>query len=130
MMTEIIDVFKSQKCFRCRTGATEKQIKEAENKLGLTFSDEYKAYLLEFGCVSMYEHEFTGLNCSKRLDVVEVTLEQRDFISNIPLDLYVIEEANIDGIIICQNNSGEVFCVSPNSVPNKISNSFEQYVLG
>lgn len=42
-------------------GASDEQVKQAEQKLELQFSGEYCEYLTAFGVVSVYGHEFTGI---------------------------------------------------------------------
>ncbi|MGX7096015.1 SMI1/KNR4 family protein [Gemella bergeri] len=42
-------------------GATEEQIIAAEKDLNLTFPVEYREYLKEFGAISFYGTELTGL---------------------------------------------------------------------
>ena len=43
--------------------------------------------------------------------------------------MYVVENLGIDGILILQNERGEVFEISPNTKPKKIYNSLADYLL-
>ena len=102
----------------------------AEKELNLKFSDEYKEYLLNYGVASYCGHELTGLCDFQRLNVVNVTLEERNYNSLIPLEWYVVERANIDGIVIWQNVSGEIYLSRPYQEAVKIAESLEEYVRG
>lgn len=42
--------------------------------------------------------------------------------------MYVIENTGIDGILMLQNEKGEIFEVSPNSEPVKKFNSLAEYL--
>ena len=127
-MSKLTDKMKKMQSFRSRTPATKEQIANAEESLGLSFAKEYKEYLLEFGCASIYGHEFTGICKTTRLDVVSVTTEQKNCFDDIPNDWYVIEETNIDGIVIWQNAKGDIFSKVPNTKPERIAKSFSEYV--
>ncbi len=107
-------------------GASEEQVKSAEIKLGLGFSDEYRSYLLAFGVASANGHEFTGICGSPRLNVVDVTLEERRYNPNVPPDLYVVEEANIDGIVLWQSQAGKIYQTRPNQPPVPLCDSLSE----
>ncbi|MCM1329908.1 MAG: SMI1/KNR4 family protein [Ruminococcus sp.] len=104
------------------------KIIEAENLLNLKFSDEYRHYLLNIGVAVADGHEFTGITPIERLNVVNVTLEERKNNPKVPLNLYVIEQANIDGIVVWQTEKGAVFQTAPNSKPIKLCNSLSEYI--
>lgn len=49
-----------------------------QNKnLILKFNKDYKECLMEFGQFSIYDHEFTGITKVLRLNVVEITIEEK-----------------------------------------------------
>ena len=73
-------------------------------------------------------HELTGLTNIPRLDVIAITKEQRSINQKISATWYVIEQANIDGIIIWQDKTGHVYQTSPSSLPIKIANSLLEYI--
>lgn len=127
-MSEFTAKLVSKKSFKSRIPATQGQIEYAESELGLMFSKEYREYLAEFGCVSIYGHEFTGICKSARLDVINVTSEQKALDRNIPCDWYVIEETNVDGITVWQDSKGVVYAKAPNDIPYVITNSFSEYI--
>ena len=110
-------------------GASNAQIMEAENALGLKFSTEYKFYLKEFGCISFASHELTGLNTSKRLSVVAVTNFERKRKKQLLLsNAYVLEIVNDGDSIIMQNERGEVFEVYDAGECRKSFESFADYL--
>ena len=127
-MSALTQKMASMKSFRSRTPATKEQIKHAEDELCLTFAKEYLEYLEEFGCVSVYGREFTGISKSARLDVVQVTNELKNINKDVPYDWYVIEELNVDGIAIWQNSKGGIYSMTPNCTVKKVANSFLDYL--
>lgn len=127
-MSKLTDKMKKMQSFRSRTSATKEQIANAEESLGLSFAKEYKEYLLEFGCASIYGHEFTGICKAARLDVVSVTTEQKNCFDGIPDDWYVIEETNIDGVVIWQNSCGKIYASAPKKLDEEIASSLADYL--
>ena len=128
-MSNILDIIKSKdKCIYAGN-VTDNRIREAEMKLGLIFSDEYKEYVSCFGCVSFVSHELTGICSSENTNVVTSTIRCKESIPNIPSDWYVIEEANIDGIIIWQESSGIIHETQPKKTPRTIAGSLAEYIV-
>ena len=125
----ILEIVKNLKDLRSLGGANETQILEAESLVGIKFADEFKEYAKEYGAISAYGLELCGVCHSKRLDAASVTLEDRELNKNFPNDMYVVENLGIDGILILQNERGEVFEISPNTKPKKIYNSLADYLL-
>lgn len=111
-------------------GVSEKKIEEAEEKLKVKFSNDFKEYVSEFGAVSYVGHELTGICNEPALDVVQVTINEREFFEDISADWYVIEQTHIDGIVIWQTSEGGVYKVAPNTKPIKICNSLIEYICG
>ena len=126
-MNDIIKTLKNAPDFIGGTGRDGGEIESAEKKLGINFADDYKAYLKEIGLACFDGHELTGLSQDPRLDVVHVTKDQRE---NNPeaRSLYVIEEANIDGIVIWQDFSGKIYMTTENSKPRLIADSLLDYI--
>ena len=110
------------------SGATMKQIDNSEKKLNVKFSNEYRTYLFEFGVASADGHEFTGICTSSRLNVIDVTLVERNRNPKISNDYYVVEQTNFDGIVVWQSNTGEVFQTSPNMQIMKLCDSLCEYL--
>ena len=116
------------KSFRAKKPASLNQIHAAEEELCLSFSKEYTDYLLVFGCATIYGHEFTGICTTPQLNVVSDTIEQKALNNAIPKNMYVLEDLRIDGIVIWQNSKGEIFQTAPYGSPQKICNSFAEYL--
>ena len=127
-MADLINSLSSLPDFYSLTGASEEQIAQAERALSLRFADDYRQYVRAFGAVSAAGHELTGVCASRRLNVVEVTLSARAAQLAIPQDWYVLEEANIDGIVIWQSSAGEVFQTQPGAEPVKLAASIREYL--
>lgn len=109
------------------TPATESQVQKAEEELGLKFADEYREYVLKYGVISAKNIELTGITTAKRLDVVAVTKQER-LLNSIPQDMYVLENIAIEGIIILQDCSGNVFSITQNEPLKCICKSLSDYI--
>ena len=127
-MTDIKKTLRTLPAFCSLTGVHAEQIDNAENALGLHFADDYREYLLAFAIASSDGHEFTGICNSKRLNVIDVTIAAKNSNPSIPRDWYVLEDANMDGIIIWQNKTGSIFQTQPNRETVKISDSICEYL--
>lgn len=119
---------RKKKFFRSFNPAQQQIIQKAERALELHFSKEYISYLTKYGYLIYDSHELTGICKAKRLNIVDVTLEERTCNPMIPMDWYVVEQANIDGIVIWQNAKGEIFQTMPNATPMKLCNSLAEYI--
>lgn len=108
--------------------ATPSAVSEAEQALGLCFAPDYKAYVLQFGAISACGIELTGVTTSRRLNVVSVTKRNRVMNGNIPLNMYVVEDMAIDGLLILQDATGAVYSAPPHVVPCKVFDSLTDYV--
>ncbi len=127
-MSRLIDEFKKKSYFYSEKGASLEMISKAEEALCLKFADDYKEYLQLYGSVSCGGHELTGFSEDVNLDVVEVTLKNREKNRNMNLPLYVVEETHIDGIVIWQSESGEVFQTQYKEKPERIYESLFEYI--
>ena len=101
---------------------------EAEKKLGVIFAEEYREYLLEFGCVSYYGHNLTGLSPYTGNSVIIVTQEERIVNPHVPPSMYVIEQAHIDGIVVWQDKDGVIYQSSPSTKYVKLCSSLLEYI--
>ena len=128
-MKDIIEVLNSMEDFIHGKKVKESYIAKAESELGIKFSDDYRRYIKAFGCMAIGGREFTGISKQANYDVVSITISQRQYNTATPLDWYVIEQLNIDGIVIWQSQTGEIYQTSPNSKPKKISDSLTEYIL-
>ena len=127
-MDNTFDLLKRRPFFKSFKGASNEDIKNAEEALGVLFSKEYILYLTEFGFAIYEGHELTGICKFKRLNVVDVTMRERKLSEDIPKSWYVIEELNIDGIVIWQSSTGEIYQTAPNMKPVKICDSLVEYI--
>lgn len=127
-MTNIVNKLSSLPAFCSLTGASMEQIADAEKTLALRFADDYREYLLAFGIASSDGHELTGICNSKRLNVVDVTLAEKSLFPGMPQDWYVLEEANIDGIVIWQNSTGEIYQTQPDKEAIMLAGSISGYL--
>ncbi len=122
-----VELIKEKRNFRSLGPVNKEEIKKAEKALGVKFAKEYKELLSEYGLFSCHGHEFTGICKSKSLNVVDVTLAEREINPNV-LQLYVIETLNIDSIVIWQSSNGAVYRTKGLSTPKKISESLIEYL--
>lgn len=127
-MADIISKLSMLPDFHALAGASEEQVAHAEHALSLRFADDYRQYVRAFGVVSAAGHELTGVCAFERLNVVDVTMAQRNIFPALPRDWYVLEEANIDGIVLWQNGAGEIFQTQAGAAPIKIASSICEYL--
>lgn len=109
--------------------ATAVQITDAELQLRVSFADEYKDYLANFGAVMADGIELTGIAKAEYRNVVSVTKKERALNPNIPNTLYVVEDTHMDGIIIWQDAQGFIYKSHPGSEPCKAAESLVDYLV-
>ncbi|MDT9490633.1 SMI1/KNR4 family protein [Streptococcus mutans] len=107
--------------------ASEEQIINAESRLGLQFSDDFKEYLKKFGSISFYGTEWMGLNTDEFCDVILTTLEARQLYDNFPNDKFIVEDLHIDDIIIISDSEGNTYQWQGGTV-EKVYNSLLGYL--
>lgn len=129
-MSIIVDTIKSMPDYIGSNGRTDEEIKQAEKELGVSFAKDYRKYLEAIGLACFDGRELTGLTKTSRLDVVSVTKEQRGKFGKSASSWYVVEEANIYGIVIWQSSDGTVYEAAPNSKAKKIADSLAEYIKG
>ena len=127
-MSRIIEEFSYKSNFYSEKGASLEMIVKAEEALGLRFADDYREYLQQFGSVSCGGHELTGVSEDAALDVVKVTLKNLEKNQSVKTPLYVVEETHMDGIVIWQSETGELFKTEYKEAPEKIFESLTEYV--
>ena len=108
-------------------GCTTSQIKDAQKMLGITFPDEYIDYVKEYGAISFYGTEWTGLNVDGYMNVVEATKQEREINDSFPADCFVIENLGIDGIVTIADENGIIYSLQY-SRKEKICNSLTEYL--
>lgn len=126
-MSMIIEkISKIKKLYHAK-GCTFKQIKEAQAELGITFPEDYMDIVKEYGAISFYGTEWTGLNVDDYLNVVSVTKQEREMNSSFPSDCFVLENQGIDGLIVICNEVGEVYSLQYSKI-EKIHDSIASYL--
>lgn len=110
-MSTIIEKIKGIPNLYHMTGCTTSQIEEAQNTLGMEFPEDFIDYVKEYGAISFYGTELTGLNVDGYLNVVEVTKQERNINTDFPSDCFVIENQGIDGILTVMSEKGQIFTV-------------------
>ena len=126
---KIVELIKSLPDYIGSNGRSDADISCAEKQLKTQFSPEYTQYLQQIGLAAFDGRELTGLCKDKRLNVVDVTLEERSRNQSIPENWYVVEQANIDGIVFWQAPNSSIYQTSPNMPCKKICNSLSDYLL-
>ena len=119
----LVELLSKKSGFVSLGGATEREVQDAEKTLGVVFAKDFREYLLCYGAASYVGHEFTGICDDKGTNVVTVTIEERQF-NEIPGDWYVIERADIEGLVYWQSSNGKVYVTVPNEKPRKKADSF------
>lgn len=128
MEHDIITVIKSLVNMHHLLPASSEDIALAEEVLNLRFSEDYRIYVSTYGAISARGIELTGVTRSKRLSVVDVTLRERE-INDLPTNFYVVEDTGIDGLLILQNQTGEIFSIAPHKPIKKVCASLAEYIL-
>lgn len=108
-------------------GCTNKQIEDAEKALGISFPDDYIAYVKAFGAISFYDTEWMGLNVDGYLNVVNATKQERELNPSFPPNFFVIENKGIDGLIVASDEQGHIYSVQYESL-TMICETFGEYV--
>jgi len=127
-MNNIIKTIESFKRKRFTGSISTDLIHNAENELGLKLSKEYKDVLQKYGSLCIKGEEFLGID-SDNYDIVKATKDARINDSNFPLDAYVIENTAIEGILIIQKDTCELFTYQPNGQLQPLSDTLEEYLL-
>lgn len=125
----IVQTLKSLPDYIGSTGRTKEEITQCEIELGLNFADDYKEYLSEIGLASFNGRELTGISKYARLNVVDITNDDKEYLPNIPANFYVLEELGIDGIVVWQCTDGTIYQSSPTGEIKRIANSLEDYLV-
>lgn len=128
-MSRIIEIVNTLPQLLPLKPATAVQITDAEIQLRVSFADEYKDYLANFGAVMADGIELTGITKAEYRNVVSVTKKERALNPNIPNTFYVVEDTHMDGIIIWQDAQGLIYKSHPGSEPCKVAESFVDYLL-
>lgn len=108
--------------------ATKELIEFEQNQLGTNFSKDYIEYISNLGIIAFDGKELTGISPDYRLDVMKATLKARDIYTKIGNEFYVLEFLDINGLIVLQKESGEVFLCDMACNLKKICDSLSEYI--
>lgn len=126
-MNNIITTIESFKRKLFTGSVSSELIVNAENELGISIAPEYKEVLKKYGSLCVKGEEFLGIDCDN-YDLVKATNEARKNDKNFPLDMYVIENTAIDGILIVQNFTCELFSYQPNGKLQNVATCLDEYL--
>ena len=99
---QVPNLYKLKKC-------SLEDVSEAQKKLKLKFSNEYIDYVTNFGVISFYGTEWTGLNVEGYLNVVEATEDERNLHNDFPKDCFVIENLQIEDAVVISDEEGKIY---------------------
>ena len=126
-MSKLTDKINSIPNLLSTGGCTNEQISEAEKKLDLTFPEDFIEYTKNYGVISFFGTELTGLNVDGYLNVVDATLQERGNNDNFPVNCFVLENLYIDGILAVSDESGKVYSLRYDK-KDLLCNSFSEYL--
>ena len=126
-MKKIIEVINNLSNLLPLKPASDTQITDAELQLRVSFAEEYKDYLSEFGAIMADGIELSGIAKAEHRNVVALTKKERELNPKVPNTMYVIENTCVDGIIIWQDTKGDIYQTQPNMEPKKIADSMAEY---
>lgn len=112
--------------------ATLTELTEAEKTLNMTFSAEYKQWLLNFGVFSYLSYEFFGLGVKETswLNILRSTPELRQENSNFPASAVPLMDAGDGQFYLYDNDIGAILVWSSLAgVLEEISDSLEGFIL-
>ncbi len=127
-MKKIVDIINNLTNLLPLKPASDNEITDAELQLGLSFAEEYKDYLAEFGAIMADGIELSGIAKAEQRNVVILTKKEWNLNPKVPNTMYVIENTYVDGIIIWQNMKGIIYQTQPNTEPRKIADSMAEYI--
>lgn len=127
-MSKIIQIVNSLPNLLPLRPADENQINDAENRLRISFTEEYKEYLAEFGAILAEGIELSGIAKSDHRNVVALTQKEWSINPKVPHNMYVIENTYMDGIVVWQDTGGVIYQSRPSMEPTKLADSLSDYL--
>ena len=107
--------------------ASEEEIIRAEKRLNLKFSKEYKEYVKEFGAISFFGNEWSGLNIDGYFNVVNMTEDERALNESFPEKYFIVENIGVDSIFIISNEDGKIYSIQYDKI-EFLCNSLSEYL--
>ena len=126
-MYDVIELLQSKGELLTGKAVPKEAVEKIEEKLGVSFANDYKKIVSTYGFVCVDGHEITGITNAKRLNVYEVTIKERENVACDMSGMYVIEQTHIDNIVIWQSASGWVYQTNGNHEPVKIAEGIVDY---
>jgi hypothetical protein len=123
---DVISAMESNPSLYKGKGVSTAAIKDAENQLGVTFADDFRAFLSHYGYALTNGHEILGLGESP--DLVEATITERSRGHDVERGWYVLEVADIDDIVVWQETSGTVYQTVPHGGRISIARNLADYL--
>lgn len=91
-------------------GVSVSEVEKAEKELAVSFPEEYKELLVEYGAISVGTHEIAALGVEGYLNVVNLTIEERQLAPNNDLEEYIIiQNIGSEGMLIVLDSEGTVY---------------------
>lgn len=128
-MNKIIETIRGLQNYSRVGNVSDVTITDAEIQLRLRFAKDYREYLAEFGAISAFGMELTGIISVDYRDVVSATKQEWEFNPEIPHTMYVIENTYVDDVIIWQDTNGLIYQSTPYAKPKQIAASLSEYIL-
>ena len=110
--------------------ASEEQIAHAESELGLTFTQEYRSYLRQFGVISFGPNEIYGLGVKETsfLNIISALTDFRS-IENFPLSCIPISDIGDGHYYMYDNSTQNIVVVSlPGVGIKQVSSNLESFL--
>lgn len=102
-------LFENKKVFSTG-GVPLSEVENAEKELAVSFPEEYKELLVEYGAISVGTHEIAALGVEGYLNVIELTKEERQLAPNNDLEQnIVIQNIGSEGLLIVLDSEGNVY---------------------
>ena len=100
-------IFHSMRCEMVR-------VWDCEDKLNLTFPEEYAQYLCKYGAIGFGSVEWTGMNVETELNVVRATLSAREAAPSFPADCFVLRLSSApDGMMVLCDEQERIYTWDP-----------------
>ncbi|MBR4334696.1 MAG: SMI1/KNR4 family protein [Clostridia bacterium] len=123
-----LETIENENLLKSVNGAPDEEIQKIEKNMGVIFASDYREFLSKIGACIINGHEIVGICEFSDMCVENVTSIVRQQEKIIPAGLYVVENANIDGIVIWQDSTGTIYQTSPGKQPTRICDSLEEYI--
>lgn len=127
LMNKTTELFTKIEGLKALGGCSKDDIKAAEQRLGLSFPEEYKNYLLEYGTARFNGVELCGLNSTGYLNVVDATEQEKNVNTAFPDKMFVIEDLGVDAKLIIGDEKGNIYLLQRDR-KRLICASFLEYV--